>query len=380
MKKLNYLILPVFFFGFIYFMGLNQLFQWKVYQTTSENRTLAKFPEFNVNQLDKFPNEFDAYLDDHFTFRAPFLNAYHELKFRIGVSPNKNDVIIGTNGHFFIAQKDQEVFMGKHDFTPSRLDSLTGIWKIRETYLDSLEIAYYWVVAPNKHHVFQEYLPLTYKEKTRNRTLVLKEHFDKKFPGKLIYPLDALLNDRNKQDVYFKQDNHWTNKGALIAFGELMKEMKKEDPSLKAFDPGIIQWKKEKNKHGNLLGFLGKDGELSEEFYVAGFPHSSVKEAGKFSFKSPEGFPYPWDYELHFTNAKALNKKKVLVIRDSFGGYIIPFFNETFSETLFIFDAWKYGLNKEIIEAFQPDIIVFLTLEVHTDNLLQHPPITDKEN
>lgn len=377
MKKLNHLILPVFFFGFIYFMGLNQLFGWKVHQTKSENRTLAPLPQFNINKLDKFPSEFDAYLEDNFTFRAPFLDAYHELKFRMRVSPNKNDVIVGKNGHFFIAQKDQEILMGKHPFTPGQLDSIAAIWKVREAYLNSKGINYYWVVAPNKHHVFPEFLPLANREKTQNRTLVLQNDFDKHFPGKLIYPLNALLKD--KQNTYFKQDNHWTNKGAFIAFEELINVMKEDDPSLQELPLVDLQWKKEENTSGNLLGFLGKEGELSEEFYKAVFPNSVAKEVGIFSFKSPEGFPYPWDYEHHFMNQKAPNKKKVLVIRDSFGEYIIPFFNETFSETLFIFDAWKYGVNKEIIEAFKPDIVVFLTLEIHTDNLLHHPPVIDRE-
>lgn len=379
MKKINYLILPVFFFGFIYFMFFNQIFQWKTYETKAEKRALAKRPSIHLNQLDKFPSEFDAYLNDNYTFRVPFMNSYHELKFRMRVSPNINDVIIGTGGHFFVAKKDQKVYRGKYAFTRAKMDALMNIWEIRNRYLSAEGISFYWLAAPNKHHVFPEHLPLGYKERTRNRTLVLQERFNSRFPSKFIYPLDALLHHEDKPDTYYKQDNHWTDKGAFIAFLELMKVMKKDDPSLKTVKNEDIQWKKEKNKDGNLLNFLGKEGELSEMIYVAEFPHSSAKEVEKFHFKPPEGFPYPWDYEFHFKNEKALNKKKVLVIRDSFGQFIMPFFNETFSETLFIFDAWKYGVNKEIIERFQPDIIVFLTFEIHTDNVLKHPPIIDKE-
>lgn len=379
MKRLNYLILPVFFFGFIYFMFFNQIFQWKTYQINSENRVLAVFPEFNVNQLDKFPHEFDTYLDDNFTFRVPFLNFYHDLKFQMGISPNRNDVLIGTNGHFFIAQKDQETFIGKYDYTEERLDSMINIWKIREEYLKSEKIPFYWLVAPNKHHVYPEYLPLGYNEKNKNRTLTLQDKFNRQFPLKLIYPLDVIVKHKEKQEAYFKQDNHWSNKGALIAYEELMNALKKDFPELKTLKYESVQWRQIDKKDGNLLNFLGKEGQLSEMADVPEFPNSSAAEVEKFNFKPSEGFPYTWDYEIRYKNEKALNKKKVLIIRDSFGVFIMPFLNETFSEILYIFDGWKYGVNKEIIDLFQPDIIIFLTLETHTDNILSHPPIIDKE-
>lgn len=379
MKKLNYLILPVFFFGFIYFMFFNQIFQWKTHQTNSENRTLAAFPEFNVNQLDKFPNEFDTYLDDNFTFRVPFLDFYHELKFQMQISPNKNDVIIGSNGHFFIAQKDQQTFSGKFNYTGETLDSMINIWKIREEYLKTKNIPFYWLIAPNKHHVYPEYLPIGYNEKNRNRILTLQDRFDQKLPSKLIYPLDAILKHKEKESAYFKQDNHWSNKGSFIAYEELMKALKKDFPEVKMLKFEDVKWKRVEKNDGNLLNFLGKEGELSEMVYIAEFPNSTAKESKKFDFKPSDGFPYTWDYEIHYQNKNALNKKKVLIIRDSFGGFIMPFFNETFSEILYIFDGWKYGINKEIIDLFQPDIIVVLTLETHTDNILNFPPIIDKE-
>lgn len=379
MKKLNYLILPVFFFGLIYYLFFNQIFQWKTHQTESENRMLAVFPELNINQLDKFPREFDTYLDDNFTFRVPFLNFYHELKFQMKVSPNKKDVLIGKNGHFFIAQKDHEIFSGKFNYTEEKIDSMINVWEIRKKYLKEKNILFYWLIAPNKHHVYPEYLPPGYSEKNRNRILSLQDRFNKQFPSKLIYPLDAIVKHKDKRSAYFKQDNHWSNIGAFIAYEEVMKSLKNDFPEIKMLKYESVHWKQVSKNDGNLLNFLGKEGELSEISYVSDFPNSTAVEVQRFSLKTPEGFPYPWDYEIRYKNENALNKKKVLVIRDSFGGFIMPFFNETFSEILYIFDGWKYGLNKEIIELFQPDIIVFLTLETHTDNILSHPPIIDKE-
>jgi len=379
MRKINYLILPVLFFGFIYFMFLNQYFKWKVYKNKSENRTLAKFPEFNVNKLDKFPEEFDAYLNDNFTYRGLFLGAYHEAKFVMGVTPNIQDVIVGSNGNYFLAYPDQKIYSGEYFFDKKKLRLLEAEWRKKQRYLDSKDIPFYWLVAPNKHHVYPENLPMGIYEKGKNRSIVLKAHFDKTFPLTVVYPLNEMLALKDKQYAYYKQDNHWAQKGAFIAYQEVMKLMHRRDASIRYLSEKEVQWKPYNRTNGNLLNFLGKEGELSEMTYVADFANTSAKEAPLYNFKVTEGFPYPWEYERHYTNPGALNAKRVLIIRDSFGENMIPFFNETFSETLYIFDAWKYAINKQIVERYKPDLIIFLTLETNVGNILEYEQVFDKE-
>ena len=241
MKKLSYFILPVFFFGFIYFMFFNQIFQWKTFKTDTENRELSKFPSMNVNKLDDYPSQFDTYLNDNFTFRPPFLNAYHSYKFNMGISPNIQDVIVGRNGHLFLAQKDQGIYEGKFDFNKTKLDSLLNIWQIRNEYFKSKNLDYYLLIAPNKHHVYPEYLPIGYREKNKNRTLIFKDFFEQQFPSKLIYSLNALLE--NKEYAYFKHDNHWTNKGGFVAYKQFLELIRKNDKSIKSLSNAYAKQK-----------------------------------------------------------------------------------------------------------------------------------------
>ena len=71
-----------------------------------------------------------------------------------------------------------------------------------------------------------------------------------------------------------------------------------------------------------------------------------------------------------YRNPSDTTAPKILVIRDSFGDQLIPFLKEPFSESVFIFDGWDYGLNKEIIETVKPDIVIFLGLETHIENFI----------
>ena len=72
-----------------------------------------------------------------------------------------------------------------------------------------------------------------------------------------------------------------------------------------------------------------------------------------------------------YRNASDTTLPRILFIRDSFGDLLIPFLKEPFSESVFIFDGWNYGLNKKIIETVKPDIVIFLGLETHLEHYIE---------
>jgi len=111
--------------------------------------------------------------------------------------------------------------------------------------------------------------------------------------------------------------------------------------------------------------------ELSEfqENPVMDNPKSIEPE--KYGFPPIPGFAYPWSYENRYVNDSIANGIRVLFIRDSFGEVIRPFAREVFSESLFIFDAWQFKLNEEIIEQYKPDVVVFIGLETNPENFLK---------
>lgn len=74
------------------------------------------------------------------------------------------------------------------------------------------------------------------------------------------------------------------------------------------------------------------------------------------------------EQQLHFANKKAKNKLKILVIRDSFGGAILPFVKEAFAESVFIFDSWNYRLNKSILASYQPAVVLYITYDPSLHN------------
>ena len=111
--------------------------------------------------------------------------------------------------------------------------------------------------------------------------------------------------------------------------------------------------------------------ELSELTQYPVIKNIESTEDQKYGFKSIEDFPYPWGYEMRFTNKKLKSGLKILFIRDSFSRQMMPFIREVFAESVFIFDAWRYQFNKPIIDAVKPDIVVYLVLETHLESMLK---------
>jgi len=57
------------------------------------------------------------------------------------------------------------------------------------------------------------------------------------------------------------------------------------------------------------------------------------------------------------------------MIRDSFGSTLIPYLNEHFSESVYIFDMWNYCLNEDILFNEKPDIFIQTVVEPFISNI-----------
>jgi hypothetical protein len=76
--------------------------------TQSDNRTLAPPPSAprTLSALMEWPRQADAYLKDHFGFRAQFVRAYATLSWKLfGTSPEPS-VVVGRNDRLFLSDGD----------------------------------------------------------------------------------------------------------------------------------------------------------------------------------------------------------------------------------------------------------------------------------
>ncbi len=362
--------LPILFLGILFLPLLNSLFGFWTFDRKEENRNIRNAMGLYLSNLKNIPNDCESYWNDNFPFRSPLLDIFHRFKYHyFNISPHPDKTIIGSNDWYFMAFKEMAIYKGEHDFSNNTIQSFEREWRHRINYLDSMDIKMYWVVAPIKHHVYADKLPLNIIPGDKRRIVQLMDTFSDTINDRIIDPVPEMIKIKENTKLYYKLDNHWNLRSGQLTTEMLISKIKADFPKHTFIDPPNYQWSDSISQIGFHRTVMGID-ELSESRQFPLIEQYSSQEIEKYGFQNISGFPYPWEYERRFENTSIKDGLRVLFIRDSFGEQMMPFVREYFKETVFIFDAWQYKLNKTIIEKVQPDIVVFEGLESNLEHIL----------
>jgi hypothetical protein len=362
----------VLFFGLLALPVLNSIFKFAEFERKDENRAFKDELTIDINTLDNFPAACDSFVNDNFSFRKPLLDFHSELKFSFfGISPHPDQTIVGYDGWYFLAGKEIDIFEGKLDFTDKQLNEYKLEWERRATYLENKNIKFHWLICPNKHSVYPDKLPFNVlQSKNGLRTAQLARYLNKSFPGLVIDPTSQLIAAKKSEKVFYQLDNHWNDKAGYITSKLLLSKINADFPDENIAFQGDFRWKDSTIRQGIHYDVIGRD-ELSETVKYMYNPDEKAEKGFVMKFPPPKGFAYPWEYERNFAKANDSTGKTILIIRDSFGQCLIPFIKESFSKSVFIFDAWKYRLNEHIIETVKPDIVIYITVETNLNAFIE---------
>ncbi len=294
-----------------------------------------------------------------------------------GISTDPKQVIIGKDGWLYLGDLYQATLSDdRRPATESdiqltkEIGAATEAW---DAYLASKGVkAFRIMVGPNKGTIYPEHMPNWAKPAPSNPTDTLfvqsnGEHFVDLRP--------ALLNakETHEEVLYYKTDTHWNALGAGVALRAFSQQIGKSAPELKwpsekayeilRVDPGI---------GGDLAKFLRLQGSFSERNPILNASMPAV-ETTQTDFDSKQvlakgGNPViasPMT-PLLVTSTGALNNKKVLWLRDSYGNSLSPLMDATFSEVLQL--HWSEAIKPggrlaELVEKWKPDYVFVTVVE-----------------
>jgi hypothetical protein len=303
------------------------------FERIDENRVYRDSLHFNIQNLDVFPKQAQEYFNDNFSFRSPLLHAYHAYKFKLfNISPHPEKTIIGSNGWFYITQKELKIYEGNQEFSESQLNRFDQLWIDRKVFLDSLKIKSYWMIAPMKHYVYSEFLPFNIiKKEGDSRVETLTKRIENRFPGFIIDPLPRLLSKKDSVDVFLKLDNHWNRTAGYEVANLILETIHTDFPEINPVNYTDYTWvdsSYSSGYHKNVLGIP----ELLEQEYFPFHKNEKAPASSSYNFPVTEGFMYTGEFEKVFKNNNSINGLTLLVIRDSFGNFVMPFLKEPFQE------------------------------------------------
>ena len=197
--------------------------------STSENRTLATFPPiFNEDGSIRSDaiNGISNFLKDNIGSREKLISLYGAVQygiFRQSPSPN---VQIGKDGWLYYTLGDNlEIAKGTFPLTDDML------YKIKENlcqlsdYCESIGTELVLVLPASKVSIYPEYVRGDNYTVRETPCDTLSEYLAKETDLKVVPLKDALLKQKDNQQLYFKTDTHWNFQGAYIGYQEIVRKL-----------------------------------------------------------------------------------------------------------------------------------------------------------
>lgn len=321
---------------------------------------LAKRPPTptKLNNLDVF---FDT---DFFT---PLLSWPLYL---IGISVDPSQAVVGRNGWLFLGDNNaltitearsrtrasDIAFFGMLNETAEKISERLSGMGVQQTVL---------LIGPNKSSIYPEMTDHWARPKVTERPTDLLNR-------SVVDPWPEMMKAKRQASspLYFHSDTHWNGLGAGLAFRKLAERLHELDPSLQL--PAAEMFSEVSSfaiEGGDLSRFLRLQTYIAGRFLVTGYlqrqPSTKSYDFG-LGTSIPDGvIPSRWR-PLRVTSESAINQRRVLWFRDSFGDILSPLSAQMFSDVLHVYwgQAMKDdGRMAQLVKAFQPEIVIFTIVE-----------------
>lgn len=372
MRKIERIILSFVFLMFIGLLWVNQLLPVIKDSIDTENRAKASRPKLDVNRLDFFPDSYSKYYEDHFIPRNRLMKVHTWLS-RDVFKKNlvSKDVLLGKDNWMFHASNGLKNYRGTYMFSQNELGQLCDEFNYRFDTLNKLGTKVFVFILPDKFSVYSEKLPSYIKKAKYGRTQQIIDELNKCSPVRFFTIKDSLLAKKDSIPLFFKYDTHWNGFGGFWAAKAITSILKENGVKCFNHTPESYVLETSIRERGNLEGMLADSKEYPETAYTMVPIFTGADTIDTIKYKAPENFSLANQYQYFYTNNNP-ELDNVLFFRDSFGWFVMPFLRNNFNQTSFIFDAWKYKANLDIVKNEEPDVVVYLILENLFHNVLSN--------
>lgn len=338
-----------------------------------ENRTLASKPRFDIDNLieGRYTKKYENYKNDQFIFRENFINikSSTDALFR---KKDNNNVYKG---------KDSYLFEGFEK--PNEENLKSNIEAINSFNKKHSEINTAFMLIPISPTVLKEKLP-------ENAPILDEKVYADKFGKsldssiKFIYPYDTMLSHKDEY-IYYRTDHHWTTLGAYYAYEELCKTLGLDEKKLNEYtevlatdefygtlySKGLFKIKKgddiyvyiPKDENDASIITYVEENKKSPSFYDT----DKLKEKNKYELFLDGNHPL-----VKIENVNVNNKRKLLMIKDSYANSFVEFLTSSFSEIVMLDPRYYYGDIEKLIseESFTDIIYLYNSNTFFQDNSL----------
>ena len=338
---------------------------------------LAIVPLINLSMWSGVKKEGQEWWSESVLYNFDFASALlGRVFYSHGISTNPTQVFIGKDDWLYLGEQyEKTVTSRRHQPTLEDLETsriVAGATKSWDQWLNVKGVSMFRVMlGPDKNTVYPEFLPDWAQQASKSSTDTLLAN-DRN--GLYVDTRNALrtAKARFSESLYYKTDTHWNSLGAWVAFRAFEAEIARGAPGLRLLSDNDVRISKVSERQGgDLAKFLRLKETLRDSEVVVDILSEHPIETEQYEFdtgrlKKAGGNPqiHTARQPLLVKSKHALNDKKVLWLRDSFGTAMAPFMAATFSETLQIhYETADTALLARLVETFKPDYVFVTVVE-----------------
>lgn len=352
MKEKYYKIITFIIILITLTFSLTLIFSKKVTFSENENRYLATFPKFTFNNLisGKYIENLESYLQDHFPLRDSLLS-YKTAFFRF-IGQNKiNGIYVGDK--YLIEEYTKD-------------DNKDKIINTINKFSSNDQINYSFLLAPTSYETYSEYLPKNHLGINELDTIkYYREHLN--IP--LIDVSKTFNDNKDKYQLYYQTDHHWTSYGAYLAYQEYCKLNNLPYHDISEFTVKEVSDKFYGTLYSKTIPFnqipdkIHRFDLASSSFNVNYGTYQSdslyndtyLNKKDKYSYFLDNNHPL-----IKITNNNIHDGSNLLIIKDSYANSLIPFLANDY-EKIYVIDPRYYSASiSEYIEDNNIENVLFI--------------------
>lgn len=322
------------------------------------NEQKAQLP--NITKEDNAFNEMyfqelGSYFEKSFAFRPEIISADAEIQSYLFETSNLDSVITGNDGWLYYSSTLDD-YLGRNLLSERSINNIAYNLKITQNYVEQNGAKFLFTVAPNKNSLYPQNMPYYYSAKASDDKNIY--HLEKALKNSEVSYCDLFEVFENQDEtLYLKQDSHWNNKGAFLAYNNILDSLGKIHN-----DYSNVQITKEKDFYG----------DLAQMIYPA-----SVKPEYNYYYDISQSYSYTTNTtSVEEAIIKTENSKAggtLYMYRDSFGNALLPFFANAYGNAKFT-KAFPVNVAVDMLTE-KPDTVIFEIVERNLSWFASSPPV-----
>ncbi len=378
MRRIISLGITIVFIGFIFIPGGLWLVNTDAEVSSFEKRRLAEFPVpgGSWESIASFPQRMENYYEDHFGLRDQLIALHSRLYIQLfGKSPDSAVTIGRDKWLFYNGGNSLRDFMGLLNVDVVQLEGWHRVLRDRREWLYDQGTRYVMCIVPSKMMIYSEFLPERI-QKQAGMPLMSEflTYLDRVGFSGAVDLRPSLVEAKGVGQVYFRTDTHWNTDGAYAAYLTIMEKIQTWYPDVTVVDAA--------QRNSRQVEFTGDLGVMLHLSHMLNERAKDVTITGSCRSEDPvfrDDFIHP-DKQLvgdqkyfPLQNGCPDRTEIALILHDSFGRYMTPYFDESFQKVIYSQHVGFRDL-KGFIRKVRPSVIVDQRASRFFPRMVRHDP------